>query len=570
MHSLSPFQLLPPHVVRLVASHVASSSRLVFTGLTPDSCSYRTLLKPLLSVCHNFRDIALPLYCRRFKIDIADIQGNAHETLYLTNSCVNCNLSCQYLGYPTHDMVKDLEIDLDEIDVYLGKALEFLSLAFQDSCAFPTVRTITFLFSGNMNRPRNIKSSQTAEANISAFVRMIKQLAPRVGEIRVRRGHSRCGSGLNPQFGNFISQLYQLVSRVEYDLPYFSRLPVVLPLAKICNLVHIRYTVGEYGSQTIELARQNAMTLQSYVLAYQRHLVDISRIIRDASGSYVSYPRLYKLKLCGSPGDNKPRPVSVGVVPFPSLRHLCLFGHNPFDDDTLFRGNAATLETLDMQLDSKTVSMLRRLMIFTPVSHPRLKFVNTNFCGDLPRDQYNSTVDCLQLALSVGPKAAVRHIYGRFGDANLLPALPLFSDNPYIQVLMLPILEFKLCDVIALVKSLPLLSELTTGPPYLGPTPIDISEKELPAYVVSKHYPTGKRFRCWHFRKSTREPITNVVKCVLLLALACPKFTFAVADRSNREEFMKQMEIAIASDIFKPYASRLDSLLFHGWSGKKD
>ncbi|KAJ1899597.1 hypothetical protein LPJ71_005962, partial [Coemansia sp. S17] len=178
MHSLSPFQLLPSHILRLVVSHVASSSRLVFTGLTPDSCSYRTLLKPLLSVCHNFRDIALPLYCRRFKLDIADIQGNAHETLNLNNPCGNCNPSCRFLGYPTRDMVKDLEIDFDEIDVYLGKALEFLSLAFQDSCAFPTVHTITFLFAGKMIRPRNIKSSQEAEANISAFVRTIKQLAP--------------------------------------------------------------------------------------------------------------------------------------------------------------------------------------------------------------------------------------------------------------------------------------------------------------------------------------------------------------------------------------------------------
>ncbi|KAJ2756861.1 hypothetical protein GGI19_000516 [Coemansia pectinata] len=563
MHSPSPFQLLPRHVVRLVVSHVAGSSRLVFTGLTPDSCSYRTLLKPLLWVCHNFRDATLPLYCRSFKFEIVDIQDKTHETLDLTNPCGVCNPSCRYLGYPTHDMTRDLEIVLDEIDVYLGKALEFLSRAFQDGCAFPIVHTITFLFAGNMIRRRNITSSQEAEANISAFVRMIKQIAPRVGEIRVRRSRSGCGPGINPQFGNFISQLYQLVSRVEYDLTYFSRSPVVLPLARIRDLVHIRYTVGEYGSQAIELARQNAMTLQSFVLAYQHHLADISRIIRDASGSYVTYPCLRKLKLCGSPGY-KPRPVSDGVVPFPSLRHLCLFGHNPFDDDTLFRGNAATLETLDMLLDSKTVGMLRSHKVFTPVSHPRLQFVNTNFCGDLPEDQYDSTVDCLQFALSVGLKAAVRHFYGRFGDTNLLAALPLFSDNPYIQVLMLPISQLKLCDVITLIKSLPLLAELTTGPPYLGPIPINITVKELPAYVVSKHYPMGKRFRCWHFRKSTREPITYVVKCVLLLALACPSFTFAVADRNDREEFMEQMEIDIASDTFKPYASRLGSLLFSG------
>ncbi|KAJ2058252.1 hypothetical protein GGI17_005166 [Coemansia sp. S146] len=564
MPELSPLQFLPEHVVKLIVNHVAGSSRLVFTGLTPDSCSYRALLKPLLWVCHNFRDVVLPLYCRSFKFEIADIQDKAHETLGLTNACGVCNPSCRYLGYPTHDMARNLEIVLDEIDVYLGKALEFMSVAFQDGCAFPMVRTITFLFAGNMIRRRNITSSQEAEANISAFVRMIKQIAPRVGEIRMCRSHSGCGPGINPQFGNFISQLYQLVSRVEYDLTYFSRLPVVLPLARIRELVHIRYTVGEYGSQTIELARQNAMTLQSFVLAYQHHLTDIFRIIRDASGSYVTYPCLRKLKLCGSPGYAKPRPVSDGVVPFPSLRHLCLFGHNPFDDDTLFRGNAATLETLDMQLDSKAVGMLRSHKVFTPVSHPRLQFVNTNFCGDLPGDQYDSTVDCLQFALSVGPKSAVRHFYGRFKDANLFAALHLFSDNPYIQVLMLPISELKLCDIITLIKSLPLLSELTTGPPYLGPIPINITVEELAAYVVSEHYPMGKRFRCWHFRKSTREPITYVVKCVLLLALACPNFTFAVADRSDREEFMKQMEIAIASDIFKPYASRLGSLFFSG------
>ncbi|KAJ2444631.1 hypothetical protein GGI03_007804, partial [Coemansia sp. RSA 2337] len=56
-------------------------------------------------------------------LDIADIQGNAHETLNLDNPCGNCNPSCQYLGFPTDDMVKDLEVVLDEIDIYLGKAL---------------------------------------------------------------------------------------------------------------------------------------------------------------------------------------------------------------------------------------------------------------------------------------------------------------------------------------------------------------------------------------------------------------------------------------------------------------
>ncbi|KAJ2013821.1 hypothetical protein GGI14_005180 [Coemansia sp. S680] len=175
----------------------------------------------------------------------------------------------------------------------------------------------------------------------------------------------------------------------------------------------------------------------------------------------------------------------------------------------------------------------------------------------------NSTIDCLQLALSVGSKAAVRHIYGRFGVANLLPALLLFSDHSYIQVLMLLILEFKLCDVIALVKSLPLLSELTTGPPYLGPISINITAKEPPAYVVSKHKPTGKRFRCWHFRKSTRKPITNVVKCALLLALACPNFDNVTIFHIAREKFAELLEKTIDTATYREHASRLRCLLSH-------
>ncbi|KAJ2058323.1 hypothetical protein GGI17_005099, partial [Coemansia sp. S146] len=106
--------------------------------------------------------------------------------------------------------------------------------------------------------------------------------------------------GVNPQFGNLISQLCQLVGRVEYNLDYRSRLPMVLPLTRISNFVYIRFAVGEYGAQVIELARQNAMILQSFDLTYHHHLTDISHIIRDDRGSYVTYPCLYILQLRGS------------------------------------------------------------------------------------------------------------------------------------------------------------------------------------------------------------------------------------------------------------------------------
>ncbi|KAJ2874227.1 hypothetical protein H4R27_006515, partial [Coemansia aciculifera] len=78
----------------------------------------------------------------------------------------------------------------------------------------------------------------------------------------------------------------------------------------------------------------------------------------------------------------------------------------------------------------------------------------------------------MQFFLSIAPGASVREISELVKyNEDLSPALSMFKDHGCIQVLSLPDTPLSLWEVIGLVKSLPLLSDLTTRPPNLGELP---------------------------------------------------------------------------------------------------
>ncbi|KAJ2264048.1 hypothetical protein GGI01_000177 [Coemansia sp. RSA 376] len=117
------------------------------------------------------------------------------------------------------------------------------------------------------------------------------------------------------------------------------------------------------------------------------------------------------------------------------------------------------------------------------------------------------------------------------------------------------------------MQSLPLLSDLHTSMPSLGPIPDGVTLDMLSEHVISNYAPMGKRFRCWHLEESSFSNFKDAKVCVflLLLALACPNFDYSGPHSVYRELFMSQMEMNISSDPFKPYAPRLHRLLFTEW-----
>ncbi|KAJ2749174.1 hypothetical protein GGI19_005792, partial [Coemansia pectinata] len=553
--------------------HVVGSSRMEYADVRKDSQEYKELLKPLMQVSRNFRAIALPLYCNYFKLMVLLSSHDARGVYDLLPRRPGDDRAIyKYLGHPTHHLAKELEIELDERTIYSGRALEALSRTPFDGCAFPLVRKLALTLVaeevGRMDEEAEIDISR-AEANIRAFVERIKQLAPIVSEIRVHP-KDLYPPDINDQFvGKLASQLFQLVGRIDYDHQVGTTAPIRQQLDTIRNLTHITYTTANKGKGFLQSVRQNASTLQVLDFESEYGYVDICGIIRNTDGSYITYPRLVSLFLsCRLDFDDHDRVVSPDVVPFPNLQRLMILPDYPFGDDVVFRGNAGTLKCLELGLSSSTASMLRGFNVFMPGSHPKLQHVNFEFFEGDELDLFATHIDYAQFVLGIRPRAHMRSVGMGSVSQPLLSALSSHGAHSCILILKLDSV-LNLWDIFTLVKSLPLLSDLRTYAPTIDNFPYDATKEELLAHVISNYAPMGERLRLWYISSSCDKHSKSAL-CVLLLALICPNFNHVATFFHQRESLLNSMERIMDSDAFRPYAPRLQYLLFKGWNSKQD
>ncbi|KAJ2068986.1 hypothetical protein GGI08_000588 [Coemansia sp. S2] len=549
MLSSTPFQFLPPHVVRLIVNHIVGSSRQAFAGFEPNSNEWSTLLKPLLWICHNFRAVVYPLYCSRYKLAIAN--------------------SKKLPSIPEEESENTLDIEVDEIGIYLGEVLKMLSCAPYSSYSFSLVRRIVFLifidkkFPGNLDKV--LVGKEVAERNILDFVQHIKLMAPNTKDIWVRppSDTSICVSS-SPIYNSLVSKIFQLANCIQYSETnmLLALVELKLELGGICNLVHIKFTAFHCDKNFRELVHQSSITLESLVVKSSRGIY-IPSIVRGKDGDFVTYPCLHTLKLCGNPIDlEKPQPVPTNVVPFPSLRHLKTRYEYSIGDNVVFRGNAASLESVDLHLSSLTIPVFRQFLVFTPTSHPKLRYVRTwNSINIVPR-VFATNLEALKFAMGIGPTAPVRSIGGYQNDADVILTLPQLDGLASIQVLALYNIALELWDVFALIKVLPMILDLSFWSISLGPLPDGVAMNELPAYVISTYAPMGRRVRCWHIDSPTPERFTGEVKCSLLLALACLNFTLVTVSHPMHKNFSEHLKTKISSAMLKPYAQRLRCFIY--------
>ncbi|KAJ2464575.1 hypothetical protein GGI03_003144 [Coemansia sp. RSA 2337] len=143
--------------------------------------------------------------------------------------------------------------------------------------------------------------------------------------------------------------------------------------------------------------------------------------------------------------------------------------------------------------------------------------------------------------------------------ADLIGEITLHNNYASIQVLSLGRTTLDLWQVIALMKALPLLSELRVSPSDIGTLPEGISLDNLPAFVVSTFAPMGTKFKYWHIDTGVGE---DSLKCVLLLALVCPNLVYGMSTQFKCKPYCDAMRELIALDMFKPYAQRLQYFRF--------
>ncbi|KAJ1670587.1 hypothetical protein GGF38_001419 [Coemansia sp. RSA 25] len=489
--------------------------------------------------------------------------------------------------HPMYHLARELGVSLGLWSIYTGQALRLLSSAPYEGCAFPLVRRISIDIAADDNDSdnywnRSVDDYLTAKyktyppdtaANIAAFVLRLEEMMP--ASSKVEMSHSNVVEKLlkrrDTHLMDVAQRLFNIVETPTVLAYSRNGLTTYLDLEPVDSLVRLECYAHNGQGVFLPLIRRSAQTLQMLDLRVS-NVPDISGLIRDPdSGGYVEYSQLQKLRIRMDRDSAAPQKlVFDDAVPFPRLRRLYIDRSCPFDDDVLFRGNSSSLEFFSVTLLPATVAMLKSYNVFTPASHPNMQCVDTQPPLQETINMFPSAAAYMQFVLSIAPKSSVRRIYGlsEFGGA-LQPALALLSNHATLQVLYIPNVPLSIWDAFAIIKSLPLLSDLRATAPTLGEPSHGIDMTELPEYVRSTYAPMGVRFRCWHFGYDGFDNYQELATCMLLLALACPNFDYAAVDYSKRRPFMKAVREKIAEPVFSKYASRLQRLLFDGWKGRE-
>ncbi|KAJ2016854.1 hypothetical protein GGI14_003351, partial [Coemansia sp. S680] len=575
MYAPTPFQFLPSHIVQHIVDYVVDSIRVRFNKDGVDLKRHEKLLIPLQWVCRNFRYNLHSRFFSECELSLPSSNAEASDSEASDYEASDARInepagvtwpsSPQAPVYPTYHLVKTLRIWMDSWEAYSGEALRMLSVPPYDDVAFPLAKKLSVVLHYSSRR-KGYKGSgggfpDYTQYNIRDFVGRVAEMAPTIGEVYIdmrdeTTDEDHEGEGY---FTNLSTQLFEIGNMTVFYDPR-CEMAHHINLDYIQDLVRLTSYVDYMAAELLPLTRRSAQTLQ-YLDIRLYFGADITGLIQDPdSGEYAEYPQLRTLKMGQDKKNKAYRKIGFGgAIPFPSLQRLCIKSLYPFDDDVFFRGNAATLEYLALSLCQNAIDILSRRNVFTPVSHPRLQCVNIVPLSKYTPNGFNTAAAYLEFVMSIAPGASVRQVYEvESYSKDIAPALLVLGTYACIQVLSLPGTCVSIWQAISLIKSLPLLSDLTTGAPRLGELPQGVSPADLPDYVRSNYAPMGKRFRCWHTYYCYEDNIAVIATVVLLLALACPNFDYVALDVDRkRERFMKAAQEKIAEPGFSQDAPRL-------------
>ncbi|KAJ2493212.1 hypothetical protein IWW47_004891 [Coemansia sp. RSA 2052] len=118
---------------------------------------------------------------------------------------------------------------------------------------------------------------------------------------------------------------------------------------------------------------------------------------------------------------------------------------------------------------------------------------------------------------------------------------------------------FTVLDVVALIKSLPLLSDLRLDVPKLDSHLADIPKCRLFETLIESHAPMGKQLRRL-IVQNYRVPLEDLAVFTMLLASLCPNLDFMDVSHNLIAHFGRHVKRCTASNPFQKYEQLLQSL----------
>ncbi|KAJ2599303.1 hypothetical protein GGF39_002283 [Coemansia sp. RSA 1721] len=320
------------------------------------------------------------------------------------------------------------------------------------------------------------------------------------------------------------------------------------------SLTHLAFGGDIEDERIMQLVQSNAQSLQ---ILEMMHIMNgnIAELLQSEEGDDQIFPQLRKLHLRKTPmGQVLRRVETTEAVVFPSLKWLSIDMPYPLADDTFLRGNAGTLEYLEMQIDTESIDMLRNFNVFQKNRFANLKHLKLRsaITGDDENNNMvlgNISLQMFLQGISETPRRLCIDGFSVFEE--LMESISRLPSMNNLRVLNIMDTRVSLSQIPEMLSRLPFLEELAIGyTADFGPMFRQVPLDDLPQYISSRFSSMSPHL--WKLNQSFDEDdisLETFASYAVMMKIMCPSLTRVMAPDTIQKEYRE----IIQTEITKPY-----------------
>ncbi|KAJ2213698.1 hypothetical protein IW140_003690 [Coemansia sp. RSA 1813] len=147
---------------------------------------------------------------------------------------------------------------------------------------------------------------------------------------------------------------------------------------------------------------------------------------------------------------------------------------------------------------------------------------------------------------------------GSYSIVETIASYPAMQNILYLDI---SDVKLQLTEVIELIQILPNLEYLCYSCGGLGSSLGRVLYKEMPHILHAKYYPLSMRLKCCGINTFKRTPTRSIAVTAMVLAILCPRLTFAKVPSYLITTYNSAIENAIRDEPYLEHSDRLESLL---------
>ncbi|KAJ1919516.1 hypothetical protein LPJ71_001527, partial [Coemansia sp. S17] len=398
--------------------------------------------------------------------------------------------------------------------------------------------------------------------DVVRFARYLLRLVPAVVKVAVEF-YSICAK-TEPLYSALVSELCQgnINGLAVYSV--LGSIPPEMDLNSVTGLTSITQGPMVSCSAFTRLAYLNACTLTALdiEIAYERDWLDLIYGVTYIPAIYNNLA-LFTLEISSEPYDSVWAEIH-DVEPFPSLSVLTVRGDYPFDDDLLFRGNGATMQSLRLPFSAIARNILSRFNVFQRSGVTRM---NQVILSEIINDDncflaQNAGVSIRHQIHSILEVTAALHLWNDVEEYRMFYAINDSPSAANLQYLFLADMPCNASHIIRFVVVLSSLVSITCDLRGLGSSIEAIPENERPSSLRSRYYPLNINFRKLHVLNMGNHSAKEIAYAAMLIAVLCPRFVHVDLPTELRKDFGREIVWAAFHGPFKPFADDVSRLVY--------